>query len=103
MNELKHNLLLHLADHTQVMDLAFEGNDLDFDERLRYLGHLAMCARFFKSIYLDEATESLETYFSVEHSSFRFNPIDERGAIAKESWNELSKILQHYMVALKNK
>jgi len=66
MDELKHNLLLNLADYTAVIDVALEGEGLDLDDRLWYLGPLAMCSRVFKSVYLDEPLESLEQILRIE-------------------------------------
>lgn len=103
MDELKHNLLIDLADYTATIDLALEGKDLDFDERLWYLGHLAMCGRVFKSVYLDEHVESLERILKIEDASFTIGARNnERGAIAKEAWELFSNTLQLYVRARKH-
>lgn len=80
------------------MYLALKGSDMSFDDHLRYLGHLAMCARLFKIILLEESTDLLETCVSIENSSFGFaTPRDERGRIAKESWDLLLPVLEQYI------
>src|SRR5947208_2024542 len=98
MDELKHSLLLSLADYTATIHLALERNDLDFDDRLWYLGHLAMCGRVFKSAYLDEPVESLEQILRIESASFTMGARnDERGAIARDAWELFSSTLQFYI------
>ena len=39
MDQFKENILMDLADYSQIIDLALEGESLDFDERLFYIGH----------------------------------------------------------------
>ena len=103
MDLSRHNLLLNLADYTDTLHLALEGKDLNVDERLTYLGHLAMCARIFKSVYLDEPVELLEQILRIESASFRFGtPNNERGAIASEAWGVFSNILESYVTARKD-
>lgn len=98
MNALQKQVLLSIADHANVMHLALEGKDLSFDDRLRYLGHLAMCARLFKTVILQESNELMETCVSIENSAFRYaTPNDERGRISRESWVILLPVLQQYM------
>lgn len=98
MNATQHQVLLRIADHADVMHLALEGGNMSFDDRLRYLGHLAMCARLFKIILLEESTDLLETCVSIENSSFGFaTPRDERGSIAKESCGLLLPVLEQYI------
>jgi hypothetical protein len=85
------------------MHLALEGNGLSFDDRLRYLGHLAMCARLFKAVMLDEPVEFMEECISIENRSFGYaTPRDERGVIAKESWSVLSPVLEQYIALLRD-
>ncbi len=103
MDELKRNLLANLADYTNAIHIVFEGRDHNFDERLVYLGHLAMCARIFKSVYLGESAESLEVYLKIENGSFKFGtPRNELGARAREAWGIFSAIYQSYITALRN-
>jgi len=103
MDELKHNLLLDLADYSATIDLALKGKDLDVDDRLWYLGHLAMCARIFKSVYLDEPVESLEQIHRIESASFRIGARnDERGAIARDAWELFSSTLQSYVTVIEH-
>ena len=98
MDDLKENILMDLADYAQIMDLALEGQDLDFDERLFYLGHLAMCARLFKSIYLNEQHDSLRSLIKLESYSYMFGtPRNEKGDLAKEAWTLFSNYLQVYI------
>jgi len=102
MDELKHNLLLNLADYTAIIDLALEGKDLDMDDRLWYLGHLAMCGRVFKSVYLDEPIEPLEQILYIENASFTIGARnDERGAISRDAWRVFSPMLESYIAAIK--
>ena len=102
MDALKHNLLLNLADYTDVVHLALEGKDLDFDDRIWYLGHLAMCGRIFKSVYLDEPVENLEQFLRIENASFTIGARhDERGAIARDAWRQFAPMLTSY-IALSN-
>src|SRR5437016_2716752 len=102
MDPLRHDLLISLADYTAAIHLALEGKDLSTDERLTYLGHLAMCARVFKSVYLEESVDSLEQILKIEDASFKFGtPNNERGTIAKEAWGLFSNTLQMYVRARK--
>ncbi len=95
MNSDKENLLLHLADHTGTMDLALEGANPN--DKMIYLGHLAMCARLFRSLHLGETSEVLQIA-RVEDSAFRLGtPSDERGMIAKESWAAVRALLDSYL------
>lgn len=96
---IKDKLLLDLAEHTQILHLALEGEQLkDFDERLLYTGHLAMCARLFKIVYLNQPIEELETVFRIESSSYGYaTPNDERGSIVKESWGYLRNAVAKYI------
>lgn len=43
-NDHKHTLIVHLADYSELLHLALEGEDVSTDDRLIYLGHLAMRA-----------------------------------------------------------
>ncbi len=97
--EVTENLLLNLADHAQILHLALEGpNFRNFDQRLIYLGHLAMCARFFKIVYLRHPRDELEMIFEIEKKSYAFGmPNDERSAIVKESWENLQDALNKYI------
>ena len=98
MNEERESLLIHLADYADILHRALEGKDGNFDERLIYLGHLAMCARIFKSIYLDEPLSELETFLKIETGSYKFGtPKNEKGSIAKEAWDIFSKFLSGYI------
>ncbi len=95
MNPDKENLLLHLSDHTGTIDLALEG--ASSNDKMIYLGHLAMCARLFRFLYLDEPMEALEIS-RLEDSAFRLGtPSDERGMIAKESWAIIRSLLLPYL------
>ena len=96
MTPEKEELLLTLADHTDTMHLALEGASQN--DRLIYLGHLAMCARIFKSISLDEPSNDVLKFVSLENSSFTLGtPNDERGAISKESWAIVERNLKEFL------
>jgi hypothetical protein len=100
MDHLKQNILMNLADYTQTIEFALEGDNLDFDERLFYLGHLAMCARLFKSIYLNEHHD-LGTMIKLESNSYKLGtPRNERGDIAKEAWALFADYLNVYISVL---
>lgn len=91
---------MNLADYTKTIDFALEGENLDYDERLFYLGHLAMCARIFKSIYLNEHT-NLGTLIKLETYSYKlWTPRNERGDITKEAWSLFSDYLTIYISVL---
>jgi len=97
---LKENLLLNLADYTDMMHEAFEGKDLTQDERLIYLGHLAMCARMFKAVCLDEP-DLLIRFVGIENSSYKFGtPNNQRGAIAREAWRIVEQLLRTYIASV---
>jgi hypothetical protein len=97
--QITENLLLNLAEHSQILHLALEDQGLkSFDERLTYLGHLAMCARIFKTVYLQHSKLELEKIWQVEKNSYRFGlPNDERGDIVRESWNNLNKSIELFL------
>lgn len=100
MDQFKENILMDLADYSQIIDLALKGENLDFDERLFYLGHLAMCARIFKSIYLNEHT-NLGALIKLETYSYKLGtPRNERSDIAKEAWALFANYLNVYISAL---
>lgn len=99
MDQFKENILMDLADYCQIIDLALEGENLDFDERLFYLGNLAMCARLFKSIYLNEQSD-LGPLIKLESNSYKLGtPRNERGDIAKEAWELFANYLNVYISA----
>ncbi len=99
MDHLKQNILMNLADYIQTIHFALEGENLDFDERLFYLGHLAMCARLFKSIYLNEHPD-LGTLIKLESYSYKQGtPRNERGDKAKEAWALFANYLNLYISA----
>lgn len=60
-----------LAAHADAIDTALESKENNFDMRVLYLGHLAMCARIFKIIYQCEDVRDLERIYRIEQSSFR--------------------------------
>lgn len=100
MDHLKQNILMNLADYTQTIEFALEGDNLDFDERLFYHGHLAMCTRLFKSIYLNEHHD-LGTLIKLESNSYKLGtPRNERGDIAKEAWALFADYLNVYISVL---
>lgn len=103
MNPAKETLLLHLADYTETIHLALEGSNVHADHRMIYLGHLAMCARIFKSVYLGEAADIVMQFVRIEHLAFRFGtPNTERGAITKEAWSIFEPILLSYLTPTKD-
>jgi len=94
----KHDLLLNLADYTNLLHLALEGDDVPTNDRMIYLGHLAMCARIFKTIYLEEAVNELDIYLSIENGAYLIGtPNNERGVLTKEAWNTFSPMLKKYI------
>jgi len=98
MNEAQQSFLIDLAEYADVLHLALEGKDRNFDERLIYLGHLAMCARIFKSVCLGEPLSELETFLKIEAGAYKIGtPKNEKGSITKEAWDSFSQILSNYI------
>lgn len=96
MTAEKEELLLTLADHADTMHLALEGSS-ENDTRFN-LGHLAMCARIFKSVFLTEPSSEVLKFVALENTSFRLGtPSDERGVIAKESWAIVEPSLKDFV------
>lgn len=101
MNQEKSWVLINLSDFTGLLDQALEGEDLSFDDRLFYLGHLATCARLFRVVVLDEPSEELMQLIHLESKIFTTaSRPDERGAIVKEAWLQVQPILQRYASTL---
>lgn len=97
-------ILLGLADHTEVIHQALEGKNLTFEDRMIYLGHLAMCARIFKAVYLGESSRQVLAFIRIEQSAFKLGtPSDERGIIARQSWTILKPLLEQYLAIPDNK
>lgn len=102
MNGYKHTLLINLADYTELIHLALEGNDVSADDRLIYLGHLAMCARIFKVVYLSQQINELETIIKIENGAYLIGtPNNERGTLVKDGWNMFSSFLSAYIANVK--
>ncbi len=104
MDKIKHSLLLNLADYSETIHLALEGVNLDLDERMFYLGHLAMCARIFKAVYLNQTSETLESMISIETSSFKLGtPRNARGDLSREAWELFSMSLFSYIESVRTR
>lgn len=82
MNQEKSWALTNLSDFTGLLDQVLEGGDLSFDDSLFYLGHLATCARLFRVVVLDEASEELMQLIHLESKIFTTaSRPDERGMV----------------------
>ncbi len=98
MNTAKDELLLQLADYTGTIHLALEGKNVRPDHSMIYLGHLAMCARIFKSVYLGEPVNEVLRFVRIEQSAFKFGtPSTERGALTKEAWGIFEPFVLSYL------
>ncbi|MGF1690703.1 hypothetical protein [Photobacterium kagoshimensis] len=94
---MKEYILCNLADLTEVLHLALEGNDVDASHREIYLGHLAMCARLFKIIQLNQGNQEFNRILNLEARVYRLaTPNDDRGKIVKEAWEQVFPILHMY-------
>lgn len=94
---MKENVLNNLADLTEVIHLALERRDLNINQREFYLGRLAMCARLFKVIQLDQSAQELNQILKIEVACYRFYmPNDEVGKLVKLAWEQVSPIFQTY-------
>jgi hypothetical protein len=65
------------------MHQALEGKNIDFDDLIRYTGHLAMCARLFKTVMLSGPIHLLQEYIKTEDKAFMFTPKDVQGRLRK--------------------
>lgn len=98
MRPEKETLLICLSNHTEVMHQALESKNLHSGVRMIFLGHLAMCARIFKSICLDESREFVDRIIHIEDSSFGLGtPNNQHGLLARESWSLLQPALLAYL------
>lgn len=98
MRDYKHTLLINLADYTELLHLALEGKGISADDRQIYLGHLAMCARIFKVVYLSQQISELETIIKIEDGAYLFGtPNNERGELVKDGWNVFLPFLNAYI------
>ena len=103
MDEAKNWALINLSDFIGLLDQAIGGDDLDFDDRIFYTGHMASCARIFRSIYLNEPSMDLLSLIDLESKAYRLaSRPNKRGALVKEGWFTIQPILQQYTLALKN-
>ncbi|WP_043888185.1 hypothetical protein [Methylophaga thiooxydans] len=103
MDESKDWALINLSDFAGLLDQALEGEGLDFDDRIFYTGHLATCARMFRSIILSEPSSELLKLIDLESTSYKLaSRPNERGAIVKEGWLSIQPILHQCALALEN-
>lgn len=92
-------LCLELAKYTKLVDEVLEDRTLtDFDNRLYFIGHLAMCARLFEIIHLDLPTERLVAIYRIETSSYGAAcPSTDAGAKLKTAWSNFATFLRRYI------
>jgi hypothetical protein len=87
-----------LAAHADAIDNALQSKEKNFDTRMLYLGHLAMCARIFKIIYRCEDVGDLEKIHRIEQASFRLaTPPTSAGSSIKATWCPLSVAVLKYI------
>jgi hypothetical protein len=92
----KDQLFLELAQFTEKVHDVLEDRDLkDFDDRLYYLGHLAMCARFFMIIHLGKPMNELLAIYKLESMSYgAASRPGEKGTLLKQAWLRFSETLR---------
>lgn len=92
-------LYLELAHYTEQVHHALEDRDLkSFDDRMYYLGHLAMCARLFMMIHLGKPMDDLQELYKLESMSYgAASRPGERGAVVKQAWLHFSETLSQYI------
>ena len=71
MDKAKEWALMSLSDFCGLLDQALEGQDLDFEDRIFYTGHLATCARIFRTIILSESSDELLKLIDLESTSYK--------------------------------
>lgn len=93
-------LCVELAQYTAHVNQILEDKELqDFDDRLYYLGHLAMCARLFMIIHLGKPADELLEIYKVESNSYGAAGLrcGKRGEDAKQAWLRFAKVLKEYI------
>jgi hypothetical protein len=89
--------LLELARYTQVLGEAFE-HETEFDNRYHHLGHLAMAARMFKILHLEEPVSALDQIYRIESKAYSFVKLPgPSAASAREAWQRLAVNLQAFI------
>jgi len=95
---LKEDALNRLAMFTEMLNLILEGHDINITHREFYVGRLAMCARLFKIIQLNQSAKELTRILKIESMSITLGmPNDDAGKSLKKCWIETSAAIQEYM------
>lgn len=82
-------LMLELVRYTQAVHEALE-SESDSHNRPHYLGHLAMAARIFMYLHLDNSQEQLARIFHLENRSHAQTLPGEVAATTRQAWRRFS-------------
>lgn len=82
-------LIPELARYTQTIHEALE-RESDSLNRPHYLGHLAMAARIFMFLHLDDSQEQLAQIFRLENRSHAQTLPGEVAATTRQAWGRFS-------------
>lgn len=89
--------LFELARYTQALDEATE-TETEFDNRMHHLGHLAMAARMFKVILLEQPVSILDQIYRIESKAFSFVKLPGPSAAStQEAWQVLGPRLRTFI------
>lgn len=101
LEEAKSWVLTNLSDFVGLLDMALEGDELDPDDRLFYVGHMATCARIYRAVILNEPAANLFRLIELESKAYSMaSRPNERGEIVKEGWLSIQPILKQYATGL---
>ncbi len=90
-------LTIVLAEYTQVIHDALE-HETDHENRPHYLGHLAMCARMFKILHLDQPIRELEQIHRIESQSHIMVRLPgEVAAATRDAWQAFAPKLRVFI------
>jgi hypothetical protein len=98
MNDPKISALIGLSHFVDLLDQPMQGDDLDFDNRLWYGGHMVACAKIFRSIHLNDQEKVLEL-LKIESMSYRIADGISGGRKISDAWLALTPILQQYALS----
>lgn len=96
MSHINGTILNLLIEHIEACHDALESEEKNFDTRVNYLGHLAMCSRILKDLYRKQYGE-LQKIVRVENFAFKMAPPRTRhGDNMKSTWLSLAHALDEF-------
>lgn len=95
---MKEDALNTLAMFIEKLNLILEEHDISITHREFYVGRLAMCARLFKIIQLNQSAKELSRILKIESLSITLGmPNDDAGKSLKKCWAETSSAIQKHV------